>query len=113
MPGLPDRVTRDAYSHEVSSCGFWPGAPGTPGAPNIEPFFYSYADPEPPGYAEYSVLPAQASYDKGFGEFLLPYGAMRLSADPDAALLQFLQSTYEAAANCARWDREALEVGRG
>jgi len=104
MPGLPDRVTRDAYSHEVSSCGFWPGAPG------IEPFFYSYAYPEPPGYAEYSIAPAQAFFDKNFGEFIFPYAAMRQSADPDAALIEFLQSTYEAAANCAHWDRKALEI---
>jgi hypothetical protein len=110
MPGLPDRVTRDAYSHEVSSCGFWPGAPGPPGAPSIEPFFYSYAYPEPPGYAQYSIAPAEASFNPAFGEFILRYEAMRQSADPDAALLQFLQSTYEAAANCARWDRDALEV---
>jgi hypothetical protein len=103
MPGLADRVTHDAYSHEVCSCGFWPGAPG------IEPFFYSYAYPEPPGYREYSIAPAQAGFDKNFGEFVLPYEAMRLSADPDAALLEFLQSTYEAAANCAQWDRAALD----
>jgi hypothetical protein len=111
IPGLPDRVVRDAYSHEVSSCGFWPGAPGPPGAPGIEPFFYSYAYPEPPGYAAYAVAPAEASFNATFGEFILPYEAMRQSADPDAALLAFLQSTYEAAANCADWDREALEVG--
>jgi hypothetical protein len=111
MPGLPDRVTRDAYSHEVSSCGFWPGAAGPPGAPCIDAFFYSYAYPEPPGYAEYAIAPAVAGYDKNFGEFVLPYEAMRRCADPDAALLEFLQSTYEAAANCAKWDREALEVG--
>ena len=104
MPGLPDRVTRDAYSHEVSSCGFWPGAPG------IEPFFYSYAYPEPPGYAQSPIGPAQARFDPGFGEFILPYEAVRTSADPDAALLEFLESTYEAAANCAKWDRAALEV---
>jgi hypothetical protein len=104
MPGLPDRVTRDAYSHEVSSCGFWPGAPG------IEPFFYSYAYPEPPGYAQYSVAPSQANFDSTFGEFIFPYEAMRQSGDPDAALLEFLQTTYEAAANCAHWDRTALEV---
>jgi len=104
MPGLCDRVTRDAYSHEVSSCGFWPGAPG------IEPFFYSYAYPEPPGYAQYPIEPAQARFNSSFGEFVFPYEAMRQSTDPDAALLEFLQSTYEAAAICARWDRDALEV---
>jgi hypothetical protein len=104
MPGLPDRVTRDAYSHEVSSCGFWPGAPGT------DAMFYSYAYPEPPGYKEYPIVPVSASFDKNFGEFVLPYEAMRQSPDPDGALLEFLQSTYEAAANCAGWDRAALEV---
>jgi Family of unknown function (DUF5996) len=104
VPGLPDRVTRDAYSHEVSSCGFWPGAPG------IEPLFYSYAYPEPPGYRESSIAPGQASFDTKMGEFVLPYEAMRLSADPDSTLLEFLQSTYDAAANCGRWDRRSLEV---
>jgi hypothetical protein len=104
MPGLPDRVTRDAYSHEVSSCGFWPGAPG------IEPLFYSYAYPEPHGYLEYPIEPPQARYDPNFGEFVLPYEAMRHLPNPDAALLQFLQSTYEAAAICGHWDRAALEV---
>jgi hypothetical protein len=102
MPGLADRVTRDAYSHEVSSCGFWPGMSG------MEPMFYSYAYPEPPGYKEYAIAPG--SYDNNFGEFVLPYEDMRRSADPDAALLSFLQSTYEAAANCAKWDRAALEA---
>jgi hypothetical protein len=106
MPNLPDRVTRDAYSHEVSSAGFWPGAPG------IEPFFYSYAYPEPPGYADSTVGPAPAAFNKDFGEFIFPYEAMRQSPDPDAALLQFLQTTYEAAANNAHWDRPALEVAR-
>jgi hypothetical protein len=104
MPGLPDRVTRDAYSHEVSSCGFWPGAPG------VEAFFYSYAYPQPPGYAETAIRPAEASFDTNFGEFVLPYEAVRSAADPDSVLLEFLQSTYEAAANCAHWDRAALEV---
>jgi hypothetical protein len=104
MPGLPDRVTRDAYSHEVSSCGFWPGMPG------VEPMFYSYAYPEPPGYQEYPIAPAAGSFDQDFGEFVLPYEEMRLSPDPDATLLSFLQSTYEAAANCANWDRAALDV---
>src|SRR5271165_583559 len=104
MPGLPDRVTRDAYSHEVSSCGFWPGAPG------IEPLFYSYAYPEPPGYKAYAIAPALASFNRNFGEFVFPYEAMRRSPDPDAALLDFLQSTYEAAANLGQWDRNALEM---
>jgi hypothetical protein len=104
MPGLPDRVTRDAYSHEVSSCGFWPGAPG------MDAIFYSYAYPEPAGYAEHPIAPASAHFDKNLGEFVLPYEAMRQSADPDKALLAFLQSTYEAAANLAHWDRKALEI---
>ena len=104
MPGLPDRVTRDAYSHEVSSCGFWPGGPGA------EPFFYSYAYPEPIGYREYSIAPKEAGFNAAFGEFIFPYEAMRQSADPDAALLAFLESTYEAAANCAAWDRARLEA---
>jgi hypothetical protein len=107
MAGLPDRVTRDAYSHEVSSCGFWPGAPG------MEAFFYSYAYPEPPGYKETPIGPAQASFNTTMGEFIFPYEDMRTSADPDAALLEFLQSTYEAAANSAHWDRAALEVPPG
>ncbi len=107
MPGLPDRVTRDAYSHEVSSCGFWPGAPG------MEAMFYSYTYPEPPGYAEYPIAPAAAAFSKDFGEFVLPYEAMRTSDDPDHALLEFLQSTYEAAANLGKWDRDALEFAAG
>ncbi len=104
MAGLPDRVTRDAYSHEVSSSGFWPGGGGA------EAMFYSYAYPEPPGYAQSSVAPAQASFNPQFGEFVLLYEDLCQSPDPDAALLEFLQSTYEAAANNARWDRSALEV---
>lgn len=104
MAGLPDRVTRDAYSHELSSCGFWPGAPG------IEPFFYSYAYPEPAGYSKFPVAPAQASYSSEFGEFVLPYEEIRQSADPDSALLGFLQSTYDAAADCGGWDRAGLEI---
>jgi len=116
MPGLPDRVTRDAYSHEVSSCGFWPGAaaPPAPGSSEptfIEAFFYSYAYPEPPGYAQSAAGPSSAHYDSAFGEFIFSYEAMRQSSNPDAALLDFLQSTYDAAANCARWDRAALDVG--
>ena len=104
MPGLPDRVTHDAYSHEVSSCGFWPGAAG------MDAMFYSYAYPEPQGYSEYPIGPATASYNKDFGEFVFSYDAMRQSEDPDLALLKFLQSTYEAAADCAKWDRAALDV---
>ncbi|KAA6460316.1 hypothetical protein DYQ86_14870 [Acidobacteria bacterium AB60] len=104
MPNLPDRVTCDAYSHEVSSAGFWPGAAG------VGAMFYSYAYPEPPGYREYRIQPASASYDPNFGEFVLPYEQMRLSPDPDDTLLRFLQSTYDAAADCAHWDRQALEV---
>jgi len=104
MPGLPDRVTRDAYSHEVSSCGFWPGSAG------IEPFFYSYAYPEAAGYREYSIAPEGAHFNATFGEFIFPYEIMRYLPDPDAALLEFLQTTYEAAAICAHWDRQALEV---
>ena len=87
MPGLADRVTRDAYSHEVSSCGFWPGAPG------VEPFFYSYAYPEPAGYSQFPMVPGHGSYNSAFGEFILPYEEMRQSADPDATLLGFLQKT--------------------
>lgn len=104
MPGLPDRVVRDAYSHEVSSAGFWPGGPGT------DAMFYSYAYPEPPGYRTYGVRPATAEFSEAFGEFVLPYAAMRQADDPDAALLEFLQSTYDAAAECATWDRSALEI---
>lgn len=104
MPGLPDRVTRDAYSHEVSSCGFWPGAPG------VDAMFYSYAYPEPEGYANYPLEPPAATYSKEFGEFVLPYEAVRRSTDPDSTLLAFLESTYEAAANLAHWDRAGLEV---
>ncbi len=103
MPGLADRVTHDAYSHEVCSCGFWPGMPG------VEPLFYSYAYPEPPGYREYKIAPALGGFDANFGEFVLPYEAVRTSADPDAVLLAFLQNTYEAAANCGKWDRKALD----
>jgi hypothetical protein len=105
MLGLADRVTRDAYSHEVCSCGFWPGMPG------VEPLFYSYAYPEPPGYREYKIAPALGGFDANFGEFVLPYEGMRNSGNPDATLLEFLQKTYEAAANCEKWDRAALECG--
>jgi uncharacterized protein DUF5996 len=101
--GLPDAVTREAYSHEVSSCGFWTGDR------NSEAAFYSYTYPEPLGFAATRVQPAEASYSARLGWFLLPYEAVRLSENPDAVLLDFLQSTYEAAATLGRWDREALE----
>jgi Family of unknown function (DUF5996) len=105
MPGLPDRVVRDAYSHEVSSAGFWPGALG------MDAMFYSYAYPDPAGYRDYKIAPAAAGFSEAFGEFVLSYEAMRTAADPDGALMEFLQSTYEAAAVCAKWDRAGLEVG--
>jgi hypothetical protein len=101
---LPASVSREAYSHEVSSCGFWPGAPG------IEAMFYSYAYPEPPGFARAPVRPATlARWDEALGEFVLPYEAMRQALSPDFALLIFLQSTYDAAADLARWPRAELE----
>jgi hypothetical protein len=99
-----DAITREAYSHEVSSCGFWPGGDGIE-----EPAFYSYAFPEPPGFAATPVRPAAAFYSHDLGQFLLPYEAVRTAAAPDAMLLEFLQSTYEGAANLAKWDRAALE----
>jgi hypothetical protein len=104
-PGA-DRVTREAYSHEVISAGFWPG---TPGGAVQEPAFYAYAAPEPGGLRDVAVRPDGARYERELGEFILPYDAVRTAADPDAAVLDFLQSTYEAAADLARWDRAALE----
>lgn len=104
VPGLPDRVTREAYSHEVSSCGFWPG-----GGPIPYAAFYSYAYPEPAGFADAPLKPSAAFYSTDLREFLLPYEAVRQAESPDGALLDFLQSTYEAAANLAGWDRDALE----
>jgi len=106
VPNLPDRVTREAYSHEVSSCGFWTGTP-----PVDYPAFYAYAYPEPPGFADARVRPDGAFYSTDFREFILPYDRVRESSAPDEALLEFLQSTYEAAADLARWDRTALEAG--
>ena len=105
IPNLPDRITRDAYSHEVSSCGFWPG-----GAIAPYPLFYSYAYPEPDGFAVSSVQPAAARYDTTLHEFVLPYDAVRQATEPENTLLAFLQSTYEATADHGGWDRAALEV---
>jgi hypothetical protein len=108
IPHLPDPVTREAYSHEVSSAGFWPGGGGID-----EPAFYSYAYPAPPGFRDAAVRPAAAFFHQGLGEFVLPYEAVRSAADPDAELLAFLTSTYEAAAVSAGWDRAALETDLG
>jgi len=93
----------EAYSHEVSSAGFWPGAGLGEAA------FYAYAYPEPEGFREYTVRPDAAYYNSDLGEFILPYEAVRTAGEPDAHLLEFLQSTYEAAADLANWDRSALE----
>ena len=108
VPHLPDAVACEAYSHEVSSAGFWPGS----GAIDY-PAFYSYAYPEPPGFRATKVRPDAAFFSEALSEFILPYDAVRAAADPDQALLAFLQSTYEAAANTAKWDREALECAPG
>jgi hypothetical protein len=107
-PNVADRVTREAYSHEVSSCGFWPGGPGME-----KPIFYAYAYPQPERYGDWTARPAAASYSKELGEFVLPYDAVRAAPSPDAALLDFLESTYDGAATLARWDRATLERGRG
>lgn len=104
IPNMPDVVTREAYSHEVSSCGFWSGA-----APVDYPAFYAYAYPESPGFADARVGPEGAFYSLDFHEFICPYDRVRESSRPDDTLLEFLQSTYEAAANLAKWDRAALE----
>jgi hypothetical protein len=104
VPGLPDAVTRRAYSHELSSAGFWPGGGGYDDAA-----FYSYAYPEPDGFKTAAVRPDDAFYHEKLREFVLPYAAMRQAPEPDRALMEFLQSTYEAAANCGDWDRKALE----
>jgi hypothetical protein len=106
-PGLPDRVTREAYSHEVSSAGFWPGNDASPAAA-----FYSYAYPEPPGFRERPVTEG-AQFDAKLGEFILPYETVRTAPDPDALLLDFLFSTYTAAADAGDWDRAQLECPIG
>jgi Family of unknown function (DUF5996) len=108
VPHLPDQVAAEAYSHEVSSAGFWPGS----GAIDY-PAFYSYAYPEPAGFRATPVRPDAAFFSEALGEFILPYDAVRTAAQPDQALLEFLQTTYEAAANAAKWDREVLECALG
>ena len=108
FPYLADWITREAYSHEVSSLGFWPGNGDAP-----MPLFYAYAYPSPAGFSEATVRPAEAFWYEDLGEFVLPYDAVRQADDPDAALLAFAQSTYVTAADLARWDREALEAPPG
>jgi hypothetical protein len=107
VPHLPDWVAREAYSHEVSSCGFWPGGGAIP-----YPAFYSYAYPEPAGYSGASIKPEAAFYSADLREFILPYDAVRQAESPDEVLLVFLQTTYEAASNLGNWDRKSLERQR-
>jgi hypothetical protein len=106
-PGAPNVarfVAVEAYSREVSSCGFWPG-----GGPVDQPVFYAYSYPEPQGFTEYPIQPAEAFYHNEMGEYLLPYDVVRTAKSPDVVLSSFLQSTYEAAATCGKWDRRLLE----
>lgn len=108
VPALPDSVTREAYSHEVSSAGFWPGGNGVD-----SPAFYSYAYPKPEGFEAAQPSPAAAYFDEKLGEFLLPYDAVRRSSDPETTLMDFLESTYRIAADLGGWDRAALECSVG
>jgi hypothetical protein len=108
VPNLPDTVTCEAYSHEVSSAGFWPGGGAVPDAA-----FYSYAYPEPAGFRAARIAPSEAYFHQALGEFILPYDAVRSSSNPEATLLAFLQSTYEAAATAGKWDRRTLECPLG
>lgn len=107
VPALPDAVTREAYSHEVSSAGFWPGGAG------LDAAFYSYAYPEPDGFRDSAIRPSAAYFHKDLREFLLPYESVRTATDPDQMLLDFLRSTYEAAAVTGKWDRAHLECREG
>src|SRR5579885_36129 len=109
VPHLPNAVAQEAYSHEVSSAGFWPGG----GGPVEYAAFYSYAYPAPEGFASATVRPGEAFFSKELGEFILPYDAVRTASDPDKALMEFLKSTYEAAANVGKGDRKALECAFG
>ncbi len=104
VPHLPDEITREAYSQEVSSLGFWPGNAAAP-----TPIFYSYAYPEPPGFADAKIQPDAASYEAKLREFILPYDAVRTAEKPDEVLLEFAQSAYDAASKLGKWDRAALE----
>jgi hypothetical protein len=109
VPNLPDAVAREAYSHECSSAGFWPGGGGV----IAEPAFYSYAYPAPEGFAQARVKSAAAYFHDKLGEFILPYESVRTASDPAAMLMDFLQSTYDAAADLGKWDRAALECELG
>jgi Family of unknown function (DUF5996) len=104
VPHLPDAITREAYSQEVSSLGFWPGNAAAP-----TPVFYSYAYPEPPGFAEAKIQPDAAFYEAKLREFILPYDAVRTTEEPDKVLLDFAQSAYDAASKLGNWERDALE----
>ncbi|MEL6967946.1 MAG: DUF5996 family protein [Pseudomonadota bacterium] len=108
IPALPDPITREAYSHEVSSAGFWPGGDSFP-----EPIFYSYAYPTPDGFGDAKVKPQEAGFNTELGEFVLPYSAVQTAKDADGVLMAFLETTYRAAADLARWDSEALECEAG
>jgi hypothetical protein len=101
---VADKVTREAYCDEVSSCGFWPGGPGME-----KPIFYSYAYPPPSGFPDAAIRPAAAFFSRELREFVLPYDDVRQAASPDGTLLDFLQSTYDAAANLGHWARAGLE----
>lgn len=104
IPNCPDSVMAEAYSDEVSSCGYWPGGAA-------EGVFYSYAYPVPDGFSEQHVIPGAAYYDQQLGEFVLPYAAVRTATDPDATLLAFLDSTFQAAARTATWPRPGPQAG--
>ena len=108
VPHLPDAVAREAYSHEVSSAGFWPGGGGID-----YPAYYSYAYPAPEGFAAARVQPAQAFFSSELSEFILPYDAVHTASDPERALMEFLESTYAAAAELGHWDRANLECDIG
>jgi hypothetical protein len=110
LPHFPDAIAREAYSHEVQSAGFWPG---TPGGPVAEPAYYAYVYPAADGYERAAVRPEEARWSAELGEWVLPYEAVRTAGDPESTLLDFLQSTYEAAAELAGWDRQALERPEG
>ena len=108
VPNMPASVVLDAYSHEVSSAGFWPGGQGVD-----YPAFFSYASPSPPGFDKAPVRPAQAFWNRELNQYLLPYDAVRTAGDPEETLMEFLTSTYEAAASAGNWDRAALECPLG